>query len=263
MDNSLKNKLKSVIDKMINEGSSSSNISNTNVAGAFSTSDKKGTVTIVTQKTIAASPNSVATPKVVNNKAVNKATQKSNDYESVSDEVEEDDDDRKSKSSVTNKVKLFENEIANSPKILPDPSSNTGEYNVNFDFTDFENKINAAEESAKEQFQEKLKQKVFNKKVLVRASKGQPGQPEKDYTINVSNVSVDYYYDRYVVVFKDEKDKEYFLKPGYKVKLLGQAEVKPTHKAPARINPPASTVPIPKAKPVAPAQSVNPIQKQA
>lgn len=257
MDVNLKNKLKSVIDKILNEGSSSSNITNTNVAGAFSNGEKKGGVTIVTQKTIASSPNSVATSKAV--------SKNNNDYESTSDEADDDDDDDlKSKSKSYNKVKLYENEMAGSPKILPDPTKDSSaEYNVNFDFTDFENKINAAEEGAKEQFQEKLKQKVSNKKVLVRASKGQPGQPEKDYTINVSGVSVDYYYDRYVVVFKDEKDKEYFLKPGYKVKLLGQAEVKPTHKAPARINPPMPVVSPPQAKPVAPAQAASPIQKPA
>jgi hypothetical protein len=111
----------------------------------------------------------------------------------------------------------------------PDASAaqdGSNEYSPAFDFNDFETKLAQATETAKNTFQEKLMSKVGGKKVLVRASKGQPGQPLKDYTIDVSGVSVDYYYDRYVVILKDEKEKEYFLNTMMKIKILGAAEVK-------------------------------------
>lgn len=124
-----------------------------------------------------------------------------------------------------------------------DPQSN--EYSPAFDFNDFENKLAQATETAKNNFQEKLLQKVGGKKVLVRASKGY-GQPKKDYTINVSAVSIDYYYERYVIIFKDEKEKEYFLDTGMKIKILGAAEVKqPKNKAVALAKPTPTPAPEP------------------
>ena len=100
------------------------------------------------------------------------------------------------------------------------------EYNVGFDFTNFERTIAAFTENSKNQFQQKLMNLVGNKKVFLRGSKGY-GQPIKDYTINVKGVSIDFYYERYVVVFKDENDKEYFLEPGYRIKILGPAQIVP------------------------------------
>ena len=83
---------------------------------------------------------------------------------------------------------------------------------------------------------------VGNKKVFLRGSKGY-GQPIKDYTINVKSVSIDFYYERYVVVFKDEDDKEYFLEPGYKIKILGQAQIVPkTQKRKKKEQPPVAPV---------------------
>lgn len=100
------------------------------------------------------------------------------------------------------------------------------EFNVGVDFTNFERTIAAFTENSKNAFQQKLMSIVANKKVFLRGSKGY-GQPVKDYTINVKSVSIDFYYERYVVVFKDENDKEYFLEPGYKIKILGQAQIVP------------------------------------
>lgn len=98
------------------------------------------------------------------------------------------------------------------------------EYSPSFDFNDFQSKLAQSTETAKNNFQNKLLQKVNGKKVIIRASKGQPGQPLKDYTINVNGASVDYYYDKYVVILRDEKDKEYFLDTMMKIKILGSAE---------------------------------------
>jgi len=102
----------------------------------------------------------------------------------------------------------------------------SNEYSPSFDVTDFERKIATSTETAKNNLQEKLLSKLNGKKVMIRASKGQPAQPKKDITINVSGVSIDYYYDKYVVVLKDEKEKEYFLDTSMKIKILGTADVK-------------------------------------
>jgi hypothetical protein len=111
------------------------------------------------------------------------------------------------------------------PVVIPQqPQSQGSEFNVGVDFTNFERTIAAYTENAKNQFQAKLLNLVGNKRVFLRGSKGY-GQPIKDYTINVKSVSIDFYYERYVVVFKDENDKEYFLEPGYKIKILGNAQM--------------------------------------
>jgi hypothetical protein len=122
------------------------------------------------------------------------------------------------------------------PAAQPAGQDSSNEYSPAFDFNDFETKLAQATETAKNNFQEKLMQKVGGKKVLIRASKGY-GQPKKDYTINVTGVSIDFYYERYVVIFKDEKEKEYFLETGMKIKILGQADTK-TNKA-AKVPTPA------------------------
>ena len=111
----------------------------------------------------------------------------------------------------------------------PPAEGNPNEYSPTVDFSEFEKTLAQTTETAKNNFQNKLMSVVGNKKVLIRASKGY-GQPKKDYTINVTGVSIDFYYERYVVIFKDEKEKEYFLETGMTIKVLGPAEIK-THKS--------------------------------
>ena len=108
-----------------------------------------------------------------------------------------------------------------------DASSDT--YNLKFDIDDFENKISQSSEKLKNDFKDKILLKIGNKKIQIRASKGY-GQPEKDFIVNVDMVSIDFYYEKYVVVIKGrEPDKqkvgEYFIKPPYVIKLLGTASV--------------------------------------
>jgi hypothetical protein len=141
------------------------------------------------------------------------------------------------------------------PPQTPQPSGQDSatEYSPAFDFSEFERKLASATETAKNTFQEKLMQKLAGKKVLIRASKGY-GQPKKDYTINVTAVSIDFYYERYVVILKDDKDKEYFLETGMKIKVLGAAEANVKKSSPKK--PTAPTTPV---APVAP--SVAPVEK--
>jgi hypothetical protein len=138
---------------------------------------------------------------------------------------------------------------AQQPPVAPPASGqpSSAEYSPGFDFNEFESKLAQATEAAKTNFQNKLLQKVNGKKVIIRASKGQPGQPLKDYTINVSGVSVDYYYDKYAVIFKDEKDKEYFLNTMMKIKIVGAAEVSAEKtKKPVTQAPPVPVAPVDK-----------------
>ena len=125
-------------------------------------------------------------------------------------------------------------------------------YDVGTEKNEFESAVATATEGAKKKFEDSMKKKVIGQKVKVRASRGQPGQPEKDYVLEkVSAVSVDWYWKQYVVVFKDEKNKEFFLKPGFKVEVLTatQPGAAPTSQTPAE--PPAPA----QAKAPAPAQA--------
>lgn len=97
------------------------------------------------------------------------------------------------------------------------------DYNISSDFSDFETKIANSTEQAKAAFLRNLNSRVLGKKVSIQASKGY-GQPVRDYTISVTSTSLDYFYDRYVIIFKDENDKEYFLKTGFKITIVGQGE---------------------------------------
>jgi hypothetical protein len=94
------------------------------------------------------------------------------------------------------------------------------DYNISSDFSSFETRIANATEQAKAAFLRNLNSRLVGKKVSIQASKGY-GQPVRDYSISVTSASLDYFYDRYVVILKDENDKEYFLKTGFKITILG------------------------------------------
>lgn len=108
---------------------------------------------------------------------------------------------------------------------------NLQSYDVQPDFTDFDSKLKGSTEQLKTDLQRKIQDAILDKKIVVRASKGYK-QPEADYTINVTGVNIDYYYDRYVIVVmgrEENKQKvaKFFIKPGFKIKILGKADVKP------------------------------------
>jgi len=102
-------------------------------------------------------------------------------------------------------------------------SNNGTFYDWTRDFDVFKNTINSTTESSKKRFEKTLSAKILNRQVLVRASKGYK-QPVKDYTIKrVTGVNINDFYDDWVVVLKNEFNKEYFLTSGYKIKVLGNA----------------------------------------
>ncbi len=108
------------------------------------------------------------------------------------------------------------------------PSVDLKTYDVLPDFTAFDTKLKGSTEALKNNLQKSIQDKILGKKIVVRASKGYK-QPETDYTINVTGVAIDYYYDRYVIIIigrEENKQKvaKFFIKPGFKLKILGNAD---------------------------------------
>ena len=113
---------------------------------------------------------------------------------------------------------------------LAEPTVNVTSYDIQPDFTNFDTKLKNSTEQLKLGLQKKIQDQILNKKIVVRASKGYK-QPETDYTINVTGVAIDYYYDRYVIIIlgreeNKQKAAKFFVKPGFKIKILGPADVK-------------------------------------
>lgn len=113
-------------------------------------------------------------------------------------------------------------------KTKVDPTVDVKSYDVLPDFTAFDTKLKNSTEVLKNNLQKTIQDKILGKKIVVRASKGYK-QPETDYTINVTGVSIDYYYDRYVIIIigrEENKQKvaKFFIKPGFKIKVLGNAD---------------------------------------
>lgn len=139
-------------------------------------------------------------------------------------------------------------------------------YDWTREFDVFKNSLNAATETSKSRFEKALSGKVLNKTVLVRASKGYK-QPIKDYEIKrVTKVDINDFYDDWVVVLKNEFNKEFFLTPGYKIKVLGAsvAAEPGAAQAPQPVKPAtpiAQKPPTPQTPTPAAAQAQQPIRK--
>ncbi len=94
---------------------------------------------------------------------------------------------------------------------------------------DFETKVSNSTETAKNEFQNKILQKISNKQVkLIRASKGF-GQPEREYIVNVADVKIEFWYQKYVIVItgreqNKQKETDFHLIAPYIIKIVGQAQ---------------------------------------
>lgn len=108
-------------------------------------------------------------------------------------------------------------------RIVEQQESASQYYDLGKDFFSFTHAMDSATEAVKNQFEQAIGSKIKGKKIRARASRGYK-QFEKDYEIDAANVSIDDYYDNYVVVVKATNGKEYFLKPGFKVQVLGAME---------------------------------------
>ena len=121
-------------------------------------------------------------------------------------------------------------------------------YDVKPELTDFETRVSQSTLQNKSSFQNKILSKIGNKQVQLRASKGY-GQPEKDYVVNVSGVSIDFYYEKYVIIVKGreqgkQKESEYFVKAPYQIKILGNAVVTPSAKKKQQQAPATPVAPV-------------------
>ena len=121
-------------------------------------------------------------------------------------------------------------------------------YDAKLDLSDFESRVSQSTLQNKSSFQNKILSKIGNKQVQLRASKGY-GQPEKDYIVNVSGVSIDFYYEKYVIIVKGreqgkQKESEYFVKAPYQIKILGNAVVTPSAKKKQQQAPAAPVAPV-------------------
>jgi len=116
---------------------------------------------------------------------------------------------------------------------------------------DFETKVSNSTEQAKNNFQSKILQKISNKQVrLVRAAKGF-GQPEREYVVNVADVKIEFWYQKYVVVItgreqNKQKESDFHLTAPYIIKIVGQAQPSKSKKqtqpaAPKPVQPPQNT----------------------
>lgn len=136
-------------------------------------------------------------------------------------------------------------------------------YDLGRDFANFRRTIDGAGEEIKKRFEQSIGAKLNGKRVKARASRGYK-QYVKDYEFDVVKITLDDYYDNYVVVAHDNttpKAKEYFLKPGFKIQILGMATGQPS---PQKGDKPGDKKPEqpPTPNPVQPGQNPNAAQHQ-
>lgn len=103
-------------------------------------------------------------------------------------------------------------------------------YDLGKDFAGFRRMIDGADQQIRQQYEKAIYDKLVGKRVRASASRGYK-QYVKTYEFDVTKISIDDYYDNFVVVAYDSttpKAKEYFLKPGFKVQILGPATGQPS-----------------------------------
>lgn len=103
-------------------------------------------------------------------------------------------------------------------------------YDIGQDFSAFRRMIDGADQQIRQQYEKQISAKLVGKRVRARASRGYK-QFIKDYEFDVTRITLDDYYDNFVVVAYDSttpKPKEYFLKPGFKIQILGPSTGQPS-----------------------------------
>lgn len=125
-------------------------------------------------------------------------------------------------------------------------------YDLGRDFANFKRTIDGAGEEIKKRYEHSIGTKLIGKRIRARASRGYK-QYEKYYEFDVAKIMVDDPFEnKYVVIAQDSttpKPKEYFLKPGFKVQILGPATGQPS---PQKGDKPGDQKPAQAQKPVAP-----------
>ena len=117
-------------------------------------------------------------------------------------------------------------------------------YDLGKDFSNFNRTIDGTSEQIKGKFEQIIGAKLNGKRVKAKASRGYK-QFVKTYEFDVAKIALDDYYDNYVIVAYDNstpKPKEYFLKPGFQIEVLGPATGQPS---PQKGNKPGDQEPNP------------------
>jgi hypothetical protein len=135
-------------------------------------------------------------------------------------------------------------------------------YDIGQDFAAFRRMIDGADQQIRQQYEKQIAAKLMGKRVRARASRGYK-QFVKDYEFDVTKITLDDYYDNFVVVAYDNttpKPKEYFLKPGFKIQILGPATGQPSPQkgGDPRFEKPKQAGP----QPMQPAQNADAAQSQ-
>lgn len=115
-------------------------------------------------------------------------------------------------------------------RLIEQNGSESQYYDLGKDFANFKRTIDGSFEQVKQKYEQAIGSKLVGKRVRARASRGYK-QYVKDYEFDVVKITLDDYYDNYVIVAHDNttpKPKEYFLKPGFKVTILGPATGQPS-----------------------------------
>jgi hypothetical protein len=115
-------------------------------------------------------------------------------------------------------------------RIVEQQGADSQFYDLGRDFANFRRTIDGSFDQTKQKFEQVIGSRLNGKRIRARASRGYK-QYVKDYEFDVSKITLDDYYDNYVVVAHDNstpKPKEYFLKPGFKIQVLGPASGQPT-----------------------------------
>lgn len=103
-------------------------------------------------------------------------------------------------------------------------------YDLGRDFSSFRRMVDGSTQNIRAQYEKAISAHLVGKRVRARASRGYK-QYVKDYEFDIVKITIDDYYDNYVVVAHDSttpKPKEYFLKTGFKIQILGPATGQPS-----------------------------------
>jgi hypothetical protein len=82
----------------------------------------------------------------------------------------------------------------------------------------FKDKVEEHTAKEKAQTEQSLLQKLKGKTVTLRASKGYK-QAQKDYTINIKDVNIEWHYEDYFIVLVDQRNDNYFIIDGFPLKV--------------------------------------------
>jgi hypothetical protein len=96
------------------------------------------------------------------------------------------------------------------------------QYDLNTDFTSFIRELNSNNEAVKQKFENIIGSKLVGKRISAMSAKGYK-QFEQNYELYVSKITIENYYDNFVIIAHDntnqKKIKKYFLNTSFPIKI--------------------------------------------